>query len=292
MGGGVAMRAAAAAKVAGLGVLNGGGLHNPVVRRSIASVVSCSDDLKLAISNNTNTNTNSSSSSVENEKPHPYPYDDDWEFAGDEEEEAMMPRVVFGGAPSIQEAKQATDDLADALHKTYLSSDGQHPEHVETKPCLVTQTYVASKPTIQAFRLLHENADAQNVVASIASDPNVWNAVLKNEALMDFLQTHNTSVVSPQVNEESSDESKSAASGKGFRDYMEDVKQKITVTVVDMMTSLADTFQSLFGGSSGKDEYTMNPDGTAGISVEKTTIGATLMGLAIMVITVVVLKRA
>lgn len=295
MGGGVAMRAVA--KVAGLGVLNVGlrGGEHPVVsaaRRSVASVVSSSDDVKLAIANNVS-KTNSSV-----EKPY-----DDWEFAGFEDELFMepgepMPRLVFGGAPTIQEAKQATSDLNDALEKTYLSSNATNGqllldlEHVETKPCLVSETCVASKHAIQAFRFLHENAEAQNVVASIASDPNVWNAVLKNEALVDFLQTHKTGVVSPEVNDESSEASESKpASGKGFMGYVKDIKQIITVTVVDMMTSLSDTFQSLFGGSA-KDEYAMNADGTAGISVEKATIGATLMGLAIMVITVVVLKRA
>ncbi|KVI10370.1 uncharacterized protein LOC112506612 [Cynara cardunculus var. scolymus] len=289
MGGGAAMRAAA--KVAGLGVSNGGlrGGGNHVVsaaRRSVASGVSSSDDVKLAIANKT---TNSSV-----EKGY-----DDWEFA-DELLNDPMPRLVFGGAPTIQEAKQATSDLGDALDKTYLSSNDQNSsllfdlEHVETKPCLVTDT-CASKHAIQAFRLLHENTEAQNVVASIASDPNVWTAVLKNEALVDFLQTHKTSVIFPQVNDERSPEASESksASGKGFRDYVEDIKQKISVTVVDMMTSFSDTFLSLFAGGSAKgQEYTMNPDGTAGISVEKTTIAATLMGLAIMVITVVVLKRA
>ncbi|KAI7728652.1 hypothetical protein M8C21_006498 [Ambrosia artemisiifolia] len=89
---------------------------------------------------------------------------------------------------------------------------------------------------------------------------------------------------------EATSESKSA-SGKGFMDYVEDIKQTITVKVVDMMNALSDTFQSFFVGSP-KDEVTVNPDGTAGITMEQATIGATLMGLAIMVISVVVLKRS
>jgi hypothetical protein len=32
----------------------------------------------------------------------------------------------------------------------------------------------------------------QTVVAAVASDPNVWNAVWENEALQDFLQSQNT----------------------------------------------------------------------------------------------------
>uniref|UniRef100_A0A2P2K2S6 Uncharacterized protein LOC105142358 isoform X3 n=1 Tax=Rhizophora mucronata TaxID=61149 RepID=A0A2P2K2S6_RHIMU len=38
------------------------------------------------------------------------------EFAG-VEEERMVPRLVFGGAPSLQEAKDATNELKDALDK-------------------------------------------------------------------------------------------------------------------------------------------------------------------------------
>jgi len=309
MGGGVAMRAAS--KVAGIGVMNGSlrGGESPVVsaaRRSVASVVSSSscgsDDLKLYVDNN------DCNKSLLVEKAG----EEDWEFAEDElfmEAGEPVPRLVFGAVPSIQEAKQATLDLNYALEKTYLhpnATNGQKlsdSEYAETKSCLVSEKLVApvpSKHAIQAFRLLNENPKAQSVVASIACDQNVWNAVLQNPDLVDFLQTHKTDIVFPEMDSnvndlsdetaEATGESKSAA-GKGFMDYVEDIKQKITVTVVDMMNTLSDTFQSLFGGGS-KDGVTVNPDGTAGISMEQTAIGATLMGLAIMVISVVVLKRS
>lgn len=45
---------------------------------------------------------------------------DDWEFAGEELSMASgepKPRVVFGGAPSFQEAKEATTELKDAVEK-------------------------------------------------------------------------------------------------------------------------------------------------------------------------------
>ncbi|XP_071725843.1 uncharacterized protein [Rutidosis leptorrhynchoides] len=304
MGGGVAMRAAA--KAAGIGVLNGGfrGSENPVVSaarqasRSIAaSVVSSSslssDNSKLMINNNDL----KSSSSIE--KPI-----DDWEFAEDElfmEAGEPMPRLVFGGAPTIQEAKQATSDLNFALEKTYLSSNATNGQNgdVETEPCLVSETLVtpiASNQALQAFRLLNENPKAQSVVASIACDPNVWNAVLQNTELQEFLHTHNTDVVFPEdteskVNDWSPKPSESNFEpGKGIMDYVEDIKQKISVTVVEMVNSLSDTFQNIFGGSP-KDVFNVNPDGAAEISVEKTAIGASLMGLAIMVIGLVLLKR-
>ncbi|KAL9996612.1 hypothetical protein Hdeb2414_s0685g00935391 [Helianthus debilis subsp. tardiflorus] len=58
---------------------------------------------------------------------------------------------------------------------------------------------------------------------------------------------------------------------KGFMDCVEEIKEKITVTVVDVMNTLSDT---------------VNPNGTPGLSMEQTAVGATLMGLAIMVISV------
>ena len=47
---------------------------------------------------------------------------DDWEMAGEEVEMMVsvgepLPRVVFGGAPSLQEATEATSDLKHALEK-------------------------------------------------------------------------------------------------------------------------------------------------------------------------------
>ncbi|XP_076887190.1 uncharacterized protein LOC143537270 [Bidens hawaiensis] len=301
MGGGVAMRAAA--KVAGINVFNttvrGG--ENPVVsaaRRSVASVVSNSDELKLSV--------NGGCMSPVVEKV----CEGEWEFASVEEDELFMeggepmPRLVFGGVPSVQEARQATSDLNYALEKTYLHPSATSESEYVSKPCLVSESLVAplpSKNAIQAFRLLNENPKAQTVVASIASDPNVWNAVFQNPDLVNFLQTHKTDVAFAEMDSDESDatddekteatgESK-AESGKGFMDYVEKIKQKISVTVVDMMNSLADTFQSFFGWSP-KDGVSVNPDGTAGINMEQTVIGASLMGLAIMVISVVVLKRS
>lgn len=47
---------------------------------------------------------------------------DDWELAGGEEDLFLAsceasPRLVFGGSPSIEEAKEATCELKDALEK-------------------------------------------------------------------------------------------------------------------------------------------------------------------------------
>ncbi|PHT34109.1 hypothetical protein CQW23_25909 [Capsicum baccatum] len=83
----------------------------------------------------------------------------DWEMVGGEEEMMVsvgepLPRVVFGGAPSLQEATEATADLKHALEK-------------------------------------------HSVVASIACDPNVWNAVMRNPALQEFLDSQKASASFP-----------------------------------------------------------------------------------------------
>ncbi|PWA79418.1 hypothetical protein CTI12_AA200770 [Artemisia annua] len=129
---------------------------------------------------------------------------------------------------------------------------------------------------------------------------------MQNPELVDFLQTHRTAFVHPDVKDASGDSSEAGESesspGKGFMEYVEDVKQKINVTVedvkqkinvtvVDMMNTITDTFRSLFGSSS-KGGFVINPDGTAALTAENVAVGASLMGLAIMVITVVVLKRS
>ncbi|CAK9142779.1 unnamed protein product, partial [Ilex paraguariensis] len=162
------------------------------------------------------------------------------------------------------------------------------------------------------------------VVASIASDQNVWNAVLQNKALLEFIQSHKTDIdpgvkgsvaeadfqneqspksfddpgvkesvaeenfqneQSPQSFDESSD-LKESASGNGFMDYL----QSIRLTVVDMMSNLSDYFQSFFGGSAGE-KPSPNDDGSARTTCVDAAIGASVMGLVVMVIMVVVLKR-
>jgi len=296
----------AAAKVAGMGVLNTGlrGSEHPVTaaaRQVTRTVVSAaSDDLRLTLGGGGGVHDHVEKVVGYNNDD----VDDEWEFADVVDDvfvgDHQLSRLVFGGVPTMQEAKDAACDLNHALEMTYLHPNATNPaaEHVQTKSSLVSETLVtpsAPKGAIKAFRLLNENPQAQTVVASIASDPNVWNAVMQNAELVDFLQTHKTEVVHPDVkyaSDESSEAGESESSpGKGFMEYVEDVKQKINVTVVDMMNTLSDTFQSVFGSSS-KGGYVVNPDGTAAFTAENVAVGASLMGLAIMVISLVVLKRS
>ncbi|XVE50466.1 hypothetical protein DITRI_Ditri01bG0164400 [Diplodiscus trichospermus] len=221
MGGGSVMRAAG--KVAGFGIVNttlrGGVQVTPPAEHSVMRVVA-----PRSASSAINVSSGGVSSVAEttasgNQKVS-WEMVNDWEFAGGVEEEVAlegstsvsggrepMARVLFGGVPSLEETKEATTDLKDALYKVYLSSPKSadtaaqasglsllsNPE--ETKDCVDChfKAISVSKPAIQAFRLLHESPAVQSVVASIAADPNVWSAVLNNSAYMEFIQSQKTS---------------------------------------------------------------------------------------------------
>ncbi|GER56554.1 hypothetical protein STAS_34284 [Striga asiatica] len=246
---------------------------------------------------------------------------DDWVFAGGEKDDLPsagepLPRVVFGGVPSLQEAKEATSELTVALENAYLlspnpvgckSSVGSDNDCImsltnkkedEIKACVSSDVAVPA-PAIMAFRFLHENPMAQNVVASIACDSNVWNAVLQNNELQDFLQsqrgcslsegTLNVKLVDgSDFPDCSSTKSTGEAPGPGggFTDFL----QRIKSTVIDMMNSLSDYFTSFFGGK-GVSGVFVNADGTAKLNGE-TVMEASFMGLAVMAILVILLKRA
>ncbi|KAF3651549.1 putative beta-glucosidase 41-like [Capsicum annuum] len=130
-------------------------------------------------------------------------------MAGGEEEMIVsigepLPRVVFGGALSLQEDTEATFDFKHALKKVYLSGSAKEDggsrvsgpsSSPYSKACVVSKTVVtksAPKYAIKAFRFRNETPAAQSIVASIACDPNVWNAVMQNPSLQEFLESQKT----------------------------------------------------------------------------------------------------
>ncbi|KAL0308045.1 UNVERIFIED_CONTAM: hypothetical protein Scaly_2559500 [Sesamum calycinum] len=139
-------------------------------------------------------------------------------------------------------------------------------------------------------------SDKQNVVASIACDPNVWNAVLQNQELQEFLQSQKTSCSSTNLNLELVADSDNLDQEKTFDDSpkhangYKDFFQKIRSTIVGMMSGLSDFFQNFFGGK-GTNRVVVDSDGTARVTGD-TWMEASFMGLAVMAILVIVLKRA
>jgi hypothetical protein len=132
---------------------------------------------------------------------------DDWEFADwrddaaavtvAEREAAAKPRLVFA-PPSREEAEEATTELRDAIERSYFNESPVEVVKEQDKELnkLTTDAIIPSMPghVVQAFTLLKSSPEAQSVVASLASDRNVWDAVLKNEKVMEFYKTHQTSM--------------------------------------------------------------------------------------------------
>ncbi|KAK6134941.1 hypothetical protein DH2020_011379 [Rehmannia glutinosa] len=218
-----------------------------------------------------------------------------------------MPRVVFGGSPTLQEAREATAELAVVLEKAYLSSTGSVGRDgslagddnsslsisgLPVMDCVTSDIGIAPEVpahVIKAFRLLHDSSVAQNIVASIACDPNVWNAVLHNQELQEFMQSQRTCFACSDLNQSSADSNDVASEysesqpDSGFVDIIEKVK----VTVVDMMSNLSDYFRSFFGGE-GVNRVISSSDGSANA---ETVMEASFVGLAVMAIMVILVKR-
>lgn len=132
MGGGGVFRAAA--KVAGVTVAKSGfrsvAAEHPVytaarnVARpvSISGISSSSEDVKSGVVKASSVG----ASDVSHVQKAVADFDD-WEMAGGEEEMMVnhgepLPRVVFGGAPSLQEATEAATDLKEALEKYSITN--------------------------------------------------------------------------------------------------------------------------------------------------------------------------
>ncbi|KAI4333782.1 hypothetical protein L6164_018546 [Bauhinia variegata] len=314
MGGGGAMRTAA--KVAGFGLAANGMRGVPLVPPAEQSVGKASRPVSAVLSSQGGTRAAEvaplhTAASWEM---------DDWEFADDNELVVQagepMPRVVFGGVPSFREAKAATSELKDAIDQVYLSSNSTegssavskgtvlslNNSELDTKSCVIEAVSTPSVPNhaLQAFKFLSGSPEVQTVVASIACDPNVWNAVMQNPELNDFMQSQKRTVANLHVEEspekmeylsDSDDESvKSVDSRNGF-DFM-DALQNIKFTVAEMLSDVSNYFQSIFGFSAAEKSSSDANGGDEKASLgDQMILGGTFFGLAVLVAMVVILKR-
>ncbi|RDX84012.1 hypothetical protein CR513_34999, partial [Mucuna pruriens] len=234
---------------------------------------------------------------------------DDWEVADGGEDVDAVPRVVLGGVPTFQEAKEATTELKHAIHKIYLSSnsgecDGSalanqvsvvsssHSE-LENKSHLTDAISNHSAPNhaFQAFQLLSESPEAQSVVASIACDPNIWNAMVQNPALQDFFQSQQTvCAVTGGFEVEGTLDQKVGElpysdSVYGFIDSM-NILHNVKFTVSEMVTSVSNYLQNMFGFLTGQTSSAgIGARGNAKANfIDPITMGGTFMGLAVLVV--------
>ncbi|XP_042518573.1 uncharacterized protein LOC122092319 [Macadamia integrifolia] len=187
--------------------------------------------------------------------------------------------------------------------RVYISSNSGADS--ETKACVTKETAVSiptvPKHALQAFVLLKESSAAQSVVSALVADKNVWDAVMQNEKVMEFFQSQQTtgmdfndkeSCVDNEFNDQESvkiidDEYDGKSSESGFMGFIENVKIK----VAEMVKNMSDFIQNLFGGSIAGNK-SMDEKGSASGMLPDKSIAASFMGLAILVIMVVVMKRS
>ncbi|CAL4929651.1 unnamed protein product [Urochloa decumbens] len=234
----------------------------------------------------------SSSSAADSRKASTIAVDsaDDWVITDHE---------VFGPVPTHEEAMAATLDLSDAFEiakaeshtadlntpKMHLTDQDNHakvaqqialPEIVDSEtPQVVVHSETSKKEdnyenllaatgtpgrVVQAFTLLHANPEAQDVVASLASDKNVWDAVMKNEKVMKFYKTYESklSECSSAASSVSGDEVEdgdvaSVQSSTDFRpttgESLKDYLEKMKALVSEMMSNLSNMMQDLVATS-------------------------------------------
>ncbi|KAM0823065.1 hypothetical protein ACQ4PT_071110 [Festuca glaucescens] len=193
-------------------------------------------------------------------------------------------RDVFGPVPTHEEAMAATIDLREAFeiakidshvshlcisktHVTHNDLDGstkvaqevfQDRVHSETSKHEdeydnLTVTSGSSGRVIEAFTMLQANPEAQDVVASLASDKNVWEAVMNNEKLVQFYKNcesdqSESSCATDEVSDAESSLSSndlSLGTGDAFKEYV----QKMRAFVSEMVTNLSSIMQDLIATS-------------------------------------------
>ncbi|KAL0875277.1 hypothetical protein Bca101_024982 [Brassica carinata] len=200
-------------------------------------------------------------------------------------------RVVFSKPPSLEEPKEATDDLKDAINMVCM--EGSKKVGSVSRMLLsfqLSDKRAVPQVALNAFAFLSESSVAQSVVASIASDPKVWDAVMENKDLMKFLDT-NSIAASTQVEDdndeksEDSRETKSEEDGEAKRIQLLEILQDMKLEAVQLMENVS----SYFGGLFRSESFTENGEERKRTLVNDPT---SLLGLAVCVIFMVVMKRA
>ncbi|KAM7526215.1 hypothetical protein LguiA_016117 [Lonicera macranthoides] len=217
-----------------------------------------------------------------------------------------MSKFIIGGVPTLGEAKAATAQLKDVIDSLTcnLSSNNSriirdkyyHPDYLLLLPRDTTtsahsetvKTFSLPKQATQAFSILSRYPV---VVSSLVHDPKVWDAVMQNQAVVELLKS-NTVYLNEKLQSDYGIEN--VASEKCFNkrgdlgecdgeNWLRDSVGKIRGRVIEMVRGLSDYFQKLF----------RSEEVGVGIISDKieTGGGSFVMGLGVMVIMVVLLKR-
>ncbi|GJN08757.1 hypothetical protein PR202_ga26711 [Eleusine coracana subsp. coracana] len=238
---------------------------------------------------------------------------------------------VFGPVPTHEEAMAATLDLSEAFQMCSFSyhtsaksdpkahakvapvsallevSHSETPQDVSKQEDNYENLLVSSGAPgriVQAFTMLNESPEAQDVVASLASDKNVWDAVMKNEKVMKFYKRLETklsdsSSVASSVTEDEMEVDDDAASsqnsndlspmsGESIKDYVERMKALVS----EMVSNLSNMMQDLVATSNeGRCKGKLKTMVVSASNDFANNVPSTFVLLAIASIMVVLLKR-
>ncbi|KAK9089584.1 hypothetical protein Scep_028666 [Stephania cephalantha] len=199
----------------------------------------------------------------------------------------------------MEEAEEATSDLKGILETEYFHSTTGGCKNAAIKD---VQTYPSiSNPAIQAFKLLKENAEAQNIVSSLACDKNIWHCVMSNERVLEFIKSQATNNVASLLEEELKPENDPKPAENNF-DNRPDGKDdggtenvfaklmlRLKMTVHKIVGSFSELIQNFFGVPAADDSADPKIGGPN--TAAERAIGNSIMALAVMVIVVLVVKR-
>ncbi|KAK8930553.1 hypothetical protein KSP39_PZI016906 [Platanthera zijinensis] len=230
---------------------------------------------------------------------------DDWKHVGGRVEEKFgsanpSHRQIFGPAPSLEEAKEATADLKDALEKIYYQPNPTLNSHEGCQMSVSCESNTVStvpKHVAQMFSLLQRSTEAQSVVASLASDKSVWDAVMKNEKVIEFCKNPlpasesvyaaESVAANESVGESSpSLESKETSEGSMIADIVKNFKVKVLEVVNNISDFLQDILEILPGNSNSG-----NTTASTDKAYNDATLGASFVALAVATVMVILLKR-
>ncbi|MBA0859131.1 hypothetical protein Goshw_003594, partial [Gossypium schwendimanii] len=127
-----------------------------------------------------------------------------------------------------------------------------------------------------------ELASEMCVVASIAADGNVWNAVMNNPAFMAYMQSQQTTVAGDELQVEGFP--KKLEEYEDSEDPSSGFMQKMKSSVVEMVKKTIDFSDRCFTDSTEK-------KGIAGLSLFYETTVRPFMEIAVIVIIIILLKR-
>ncbi|KAJ8484264.1 hypothetical protein OPV22_016749 [Ensete ventricosum] len=203
-------------------------------------------------------------------------------------EEAVEERLAFDATPSFQEAIAATSDLKAAI-QTFNEESETQDLALRKRP---RDAHLRNSAAIQALSLLPKLPAAQKVVASIASDKNVWDAVLNNKQFKEFCDTHLNTAKNPGVDDLEVPvvmnlETSSENSGTGLLlVLLQDTKMKLS----EMMSSLFHLVKNFLGTSIESCSSVITKTPTA-VDNDDNAIQASFVALAVATIFVVLFKR-